>query len=288
MYFVYLVEEPDGSNSRVQFQLRKLIGCSSSFPFTSIDSFVMDECTAHLGNFVDVTIDRRVEGYEPTSSLLATETDTGLQFFTLINQVTKQNRRAESNSMVLYSLQSGQNGIKLHEESVPIRFVGMAQDTLGGIDYKDGFLCWTTTTQLLCGEYAEKRLKAVVTVLPEGSPALACKAITNAPHTSNITTGVAILSVDPLSVYFGCVLDSQPPRLVEWQPGGGAGYAVMDENGRVTVKPVLNDGDPVLASSVFLTHGCNSGNDVGKSGLSIALSILGLLLNLPYWKIPEY
>ena len=113
---------------------------------------------------------QRAEKLETTNNLLVVK---GPRFFTQLRHYTMQGMFAKTNKMELYTVKKGGTAVKLHEETVPINFVNL--DFQGDVDYRDGLLCWTTTTKLLCGKWKRDSLNDITVVLSEGQASQVCR-----------------------------------------------------------------------------------------------------------------
>lgn len=119
---------------------------------------------------------------------------------------------------------------------------------LGGVDYLDGILCWTSVDQLLCSYYNHRHAVEPTHLLHPGDATDAgiCTGVVPQTLLLSVLTGVAIAETDKaLSVFVGCYSDISGV--------GGVGVVTSKHGLRSRRLPVMSGSTRVFGGSLVLT-----------------------------------
>ncbi len=174
-FLLYEQETLYGRNREGKLELRKFVdndGCPEMYPVMSTS--VTFECSKLIAEIEKETFERYV-GFRQGNHLLILKSPSGLQFMTMIQRMEFIERRLESYKMELVVINSDGSVKSLHIEPVADVFFQLDLHQIGSINFRDGVLCWSTITKVLCGDWDYKTLTNVRTVLGVGRAAQICK-----------------------------------------------------------------------------------------------------------------
>ena len=149
--------------------------------------------------------------------------------------------------------------VLLHRQPIKPIYTSAQISQLGGVDYKNGIVCWSTVSQVHCGKLdaLKSKLTNVVTVVKEGETQSHGICSVGSFVYDNVTTGVAIAkaTASQYSVYFGCfaqMLDKGGAGLVNVRSDGKERHLYKVVNVKSKFKTVLAGGmfrveDPIKA-----------------------------------------
>lgn len=257
VYFLrYTSEKVNMKEKDATLQLRKFTGCESVYPVTGNKAFDLDVCSELV---VTVREERYIAAptFKTTDHLIVIRDGRQLRFFTLLKHFTYHGKSLQSYKFQLVTIYGGKVEV-LDEQDVHTSFNMFSLSQLGGISYKDGNLCWSTISRIICAQWRGDNIVNRKVLVDDVAATGVCRGSTE-KLTWNVSTGVAIASVRPdLVVYFGCVM--------ELSRKGGMGMIIANENDSKQVKNVTNDGNQVFAGSMFITSECKTDKPKPSNG----------------------
>ncbi|CAD5112418.1 DgyrCDS1640 [Dimorphilus gyrociliatus] len=236
-------------------EVRHLTGCEKRYPI--IQEFVrVSNCSKLISAFTSAKL-LRGPTLTPSELLKVLKDPYGhLNYIVLVRNVTlcPCGRRAVLNSFTadLWLINERGWAKLLHSENLREHFLNVELREAGGLDYRDGKLCWSAIESILCAEWrpGEAVLKNIRTVLPKRFASTACSRYSNWPGSDEIVTGIAIKEVfsGHMIVMFGCL--SQIPY------NGGAGVVNFTKGRESEITELRDEHGLVRASSMYLTNDC--------------------------------
>ncbi len=166
---------------RHRIELRKLDGCETRYPFTMTNAIQLDDCSVFLATVAE-EIGQDL-GFEMEDTLLVgrhlkiLSINGRLVFLTQVqNQTFNDVYDVEKFTMMLIAVGDSVPARVLYEKDLPDDFAEHEIPQIGGIDYKDGVLCWSMLDRILCGDWdGEMSIKNIKRVLPMGMSSKVCK-----------------------------------------------------------------------------------------------------------------